>query len=667
MSDSNEKTKPVEAAGSTPSTQNQPQNKNGGLNALLFIGSFLIVVGSGSLLASTLENMAKLFLLLFMVVVFYVAGLLIRRMKVLVPAGTAFVCSSLAVLPFLGNAFYNFANISPELSWLLTSLIGTVAYITAAFIMRSRLITFFSMGFVVSLFCATPTNLHMATLWNYLAVISVSIIANLISFFYKGKIPKDFRDVLTHTARWLAAIVAFSTMFGTFSLAGFDYTIIFAVCLIQFILSYITTKNFTDEVLGRLVFFPLFLSLFWNIFPAISSEYAIIFGLACISEIVYSFFSAMFRPNNRGREIPFIITFMVLSLFAPLFAAAHETLLPANIIAIIITAVNFIITILLTTTWKTKTWLFAAYPLAMLMPLYFEAGDLKQKAVLITYAIEFAIFSAYYYTQKERTKNNLELFNLIFFSVIIVFAGSGLSLSQSTTAGIAETTIINMITYVVPAFCWLIFGLKEENKNKIELAFYFFIVCIMVTTNQFVYNATTDSTIASKIITILAPSFFLISLTTMAFYRKSYARAIVAISVFSYIATNTVMALSLGDSLSNRYGLSAQNSLDLATQLIFLLEEITVAAISAIRRKKATFWISSGSIIVMTLFLARGATYIWFIFFGLAIIGFVIWRLLKQTSKTNSESSKIPESTSPTETESESEEKSEPGSTEAKD
>ena len=636
---------------STP-TQKQPEDpnstKNGGLNALLFIGSFLIVVGSCSLLMSAVSDMLKLAILLIITVVFYIAGLLIRKVKILILAGTAFTCTSLAVMPFLGFAFSEFTSVSPELSWLLTSLIGTIAYIIAALVIKSRVIAFFSMGFIVSLACSAPTNLHMAALWNYLAVILVSIISNMAGILFKEKIPTAYRDILTHTGRWLAAGVAVATLFGQFSLSGFDYSIIFAICLVQFIISYITGKDYSDEVLARAVAVPFILSLFWNVFPANSSEFAIIAGLVCIAQIVYSLFSSLLRPKDKDRAIPFVVVSFILSLFCPLFAAFKPNVsISPNTIGIVISSLNFILSILFAVFWKNKGWLVASYFFAVITPLYIDMGANNAKIILIIYALEFICFSIYYYFQKEKNKN-LEIFNLVAFSILLCI--TRMACSKETffmMATPAESIMFNMIALVVPAFAWLIFGLRDDNKNRIEVATYFFVSSIGITALHAILPSIESSSSISYITQLIVSNIILLSLGITSFYRKSYGRAITATSIFSWVALTTVAAISTASSRYTYYywygeKTELEKNIELITQLLFLVEEVCIAVIGAARRKKAVFWISTPTIILITLSLTSDMRWIWFIIIGVALITFVIWRLL---SLQKEQASKLPEKT----------------------
>lgn len=601
------------------------QKGNGGLNALLFIGSFLIVVGSCSLLMSAVSDIVKLIILLIITVVFYAAGLLIRRVKVLVPAGTAFLCTSLAVMPFMGNAFSHFAGMSDELSWFMTSLLGTIAYIVAALVIKSRIIATVSIGFAISLFCSAPTNLHMSILWNYLAVILVSIIANILSATLKEKIPAVYKDVLSFSSRIITSIVAFATVFGVFSLSGFDYAIIFAICFIQFVLARLTGKKHVDEILARVVAIPLILSIAWEVVPARSVSFAIIFAMTFILEVIYSLFASVMRPKKRNWEIAPIVVSLVIAPFGALFAAGlSDAIISANNIAIIVFSFELILTVLFAVLWKNKSWLFASYPIAVLIPLLVDNFDGKNKTVLVIYAIEMVLFTAYYYFQKSHEKF-LNLFNLIFYTVVLIIARLACSSRYNDYFAMTtenETIIFNIITLAIPALAWLIMGLKNNIKTYIEIAFYLFVCCISGTTIQLV-NATYEE---ATIFIVASTAVFCLGTTSI--YRKSYWRAIVGTSLFAYLVLTWLEIYGIKHLFSER-----PEYIKTIFQVLFLVEAIFIAAVGAVKRRKAIFWISAPTAIIVAFSLTKDMAFIWLILIGLALIGFVIWRLLENQRK----------------------------------
>lgn len=604
---------------------NKKPKGNGGLNALLFIGSFLIVVGSCSLLMSAVSDIVKLIILLIITVVFYAAGLLIRRVKVLVPAGTAFLCTSLAVMPFMGNAFSHFAGMSDELSWFMTSLLGTIAYIVAALVIKSRIIATVSIGFAISLFCSAPTNLHMSILWNYLAVILVSIIANILSATLKEKIPAAYKDVLSFSSRIIASIVAFATVFGIFSLSGFDYAIIFAICFVQFVLARLTGKKHVDEILARVVAVPLILSIAWELVPAQSVSFAIITSMTFILEATYSLVVSAIRPEKRNWEIAPIVVSLVFAPFGALFVSGiSNAVISANNIAIIVFSFELVLTIAFAVLWKNKSWLFASYPIAVLIPLLVDNFDGKNKTVLVIYAIEMVLFTAYYYFQKSHEKF-LNLFNLIFYTVVLIIARLACVTQYNNYFAMTtenETIIFNIITLAIPALAWLIMGLKNNIKTYIEIAFYLFICCISGTAIQLVSEAYEEAILFIVATTVL----FCLGATSI--YRKSYWRAIVGTAIFAYLVVTWLGTYSIIRLYDER-----PEYIKTIFQVLFLVEAISIAAVGAVKRRKAIFWISAPTAIIVAFSLTKDMAFIWLILIGLALIGFVIWRLLENQRK----------------------------------
>lgn len=623
--DNNFTTNSVPTSTQETTVANKKSKGNGGLNALLFIGSFLIVVGSCSLLMSAVSDIIKLIILLIITVVFYAAGLLIRRVKVLVPAGIAFLCTSLAVMPFMGNAFSRFAGMSNELSWFMTSLLGTIAYIIAALVIKNRIIATISIGFVISLFCSAPTNLHMSILWNYLAVTLVSIIANVLCVTLKEKIPAVYKDVLLFSSRIITSVVAFATVFGIFSLSGFDYAIIFAICFVQFVLARLTGKKHVDEILARVVAIPLVLSVAWELVPAQSVSFAIIFAMTFILEVIYSLAVSAMRPEKRNWEIAPVVISLVLAPFGALFASGiSNAVISANNIAIIVFSFELVLTIAFAVLWKNKSWLFASYPIAVLIPLLVDNFDGKNKTVLAIYAIEMVLFTAYYYFQKSREKF-LNLFNLIFYTVVLIIARLACATQYNNYFAMTtenETIIFNLITLIVPALAWLIIGLKNNIKTYIEIAFYLFVCCISGTAIQLV------GVVYKEAVLFIVATTVLFCLGTTSIYRKSYWRAIVGTAIFAYF-----VVAWLGTYSTIRLYDERPEYIKTIFQVLLLVEAIFVAAVGAMKHRKAIFWIAAPTAIIVAFSLTRDMAFIWLILIGLALIGFVIWKLLENQRK----------------------------------
>ena len=74
-------------------------------------------------------------------------------------------------------------------------------------------------------------------------------------------------------------------------------------------------------------------------------------------------------------------------------------------------------------------------------------------------------------------------------------------------------------------------------------------------------------------------------------------------------------------------------NIELFIKLAFLCEEIFIAVVGAVKRKKALFWIAAPIVVLITLNLTEGMVWFWLILIGLGLIAFVIWKLLKTQQK----------------------------------
>ena len=77
---------------------------------------------------------------------FYAGGLFVHaRAARLRPAAIAFTGTGLALVPVAGLALYNFTLHDGPAAWLVTSVIGTVAYVAAAVRVESRVLAYLSL------------------------------------------------------------------------------------------------------------------------------------------------------------------------------------------------------------------------------------------------------------------------------------------------------------------------------------------------------------------------------------------------------------------------------------------------------------------------------------------------------------------------------------------
>ena len=116
------------------------------INVTLYVASLLLVAAGALFVGTSLPAGLRFAGVCLITVFFYGAGLALHaHVPRLRPAAVAFAGTGLALVPVAGLAMYYFAVQNGPLAWLLTSVVGTVAYIAAAIRLESRVLVYLSL------------------------------------------------------------------------------------------------------------------------------------------------------------------------------------------------------------------------------------------------------------------------------------------------------------------------------------------------------------------------------------------------------------------------------------------------------------------------------------------------------------------------------------------
>ena len=124
---------------------------------------------------------------------FYGAGFALHaKAPRLRPAAVAFAGTGLALVPVAGLAMYNFAVQDGPLAWLLTSVVGTLAYVAAALRLESRVLVYLSLTFVVSTAWSGVAVLGASLIWYFGAMIGFAAAMTLVTLMKPRWVPPVF-------------------------------------------------------------------------------------------------------------------------------------------------------------------------------------------------------------------------------------------------------------------------------------------------------------------------------------------------------------------------------------------------------------------------------------------------------------------------------------------
>lgn len=176
----------------TAAVKNKRETQN--INITLYVASLLMVAAAALFVGSNLPVSARLVGVWFGTSLFYAAGLVLHeKVARLKPAAVAFSGTALAIIPFAGLATYNLGVPNAPVVWLLTSFVGTFAYVFAAVRLQSRLVVYLSIAFLLSTAWSSVAVLGAALAWYFTALIVFSALLSLFGYLLKRNGPTGQR------------------------------------------------------------------------------------------------------------------------------------------------------------------------------------------------------------------------------------------------------------------------------------------------------------------------------------------------------------------------------------------------------------------------------------------------------------------------------------------
>ncbi len=175
------------------------------LNALLYLSSFFLIGAAAALLAGSLPSTTKLLGVWTLIGLFFGAGLLlVRRVARLRTAGLAFTWTGLAILPFGGVALAGYTQMSGELAWMITSLLGLAALAASLIVIRQPVMGYLSVLMVISLTVSATAVLPVPQTWMLVAL----VVSGLGATLARRMLPRRNAVALLHRPSWITTWVA---------------------------------------------------------------------------------------------------------------------------------------------------------------------------------------------------------------------------------------------------------------------------------------------------------------------------------------------------------------------------------------------------------------------------------------------------------------------------
>ena len=642
-------------------TKAKEQNPYASINWILAVACFCVIAGL-LVMVSTINSklVAPLFVLVALAL-FAIGYAIYKYVAVLKPVGSAFLTSSMILLPCCLMSFIDIFD-DGIMAAIVTSLLCLLFYAGGAFVLNNTILGgfsyFWAMCLLWSLFAKFPGSLEFIP---YQLVLPVFIICYIANYFYFEKV------------KWLP--VCFRSGALVFSLVLPPLLLCYAACTI------LIDDFALDFPLHRTIALLLIFAIYvWRYFKQKSTvnnikmrflgQFLILFLIA--DSMNYSIFMTGMRINTK------IINFSIIWAFS-FFAQAVATLLikhkdekdnklegnagigalfglagtlliagglPSNrygVVACVVLALLAALGAIYAIRRKNLDWLYASYVALVILACVLGTTIFKSSWTTLHSFIYFTMLSllavVLYPIIAGLDKTKALRFTLI------------ASLTSSIVAAIVGVDYFkyDFIAWVVPALStWLIFAMAHKQKILLELSIYFTALVAIVLVSDVAttmlqscgaypydnftyggrYSLCRDNILdVQKFvqINVLSLTFLLTSFLFEGWKKKGEKKPWrVAVAHLSFSIFGSLIAL-----FAHSY------HEDLAIGLIFLLEEAAILVGASLIQKR---WmaIMSGIIIGFGGVYLTGLykyTYIWMILLGLGLIGLVVWRLVALSKK----------------------------------
>jgi hypothetical protein len=254
------------------------------INITLYVASLLLVAAGALFVGTSLPGVLRFVAIWAITILFYASGLIIeRRVPRLRPAAIAFTGTGLALVPVTGLAMYNFALHHGPMAWLVTSLLGTAAYVYAALRLDNKVLALLSLTFVVSTAWSGVSVLGGALVWYFTALIGVAILFTLGALVRPRWLPPLYIRPLAVLHPFVVPFVGLAVSMTPNFLAKGEYPMVMMMCGLYFAVMALVQSgqhrllNFHG---ARVAFTLAVLGLVWDV--SADSSHVVLAGIICL-------------------------------------------------------------------------------------------------------------------------------------------------------------------------------------------------------------------------------------------------------------------------------------------------------------------------------------------------------------------------------------------------
>lgn len=404
------------------------------LNIMLYMASFLLVAAAAAFVAAAMPEIIRLIGLLVVVVMFYVAGIVLyQRAPRFKPAAIAFVGTGLAILPFVGIALTLLGGVSAESAWLSTSVVGVIAYLYAGAVLKSQVISYISMAFVLSTVSAAVSSVSLPIVWHFISLIGVSLLASTISYYRPEALPQVFKKPIETTGQIVTPTALIASLFVTQAMSIQMYELLFGVSALHYLVVFLQRRSLFYETIVRLLGHTTLLIVTWDITNMPTYDWSM-FGIwwvgLAVCQAVYSLLNIARSTDDKRLSVErvwlvVIHVGLVISLGFWLRNDAQELFIACNL------ALLGAVSLVSAYTTKNALWGYISLFTSVTLPFVVGRGVADPQWPYIVLVLAFTVLAtmavlAYWKVRTRRSRSVLRLLanTIVFYIIAIIVSGS---------------------------------------------------------------------------------------------------------------------------------------------------------------------------------------------------------------------------------------------------
>lgn len=281
------------------------------LNILLGVAALLMITAAVIFITVASSTVVKAVSLWAVAVVFYGTGLSVYSLVAkLRPVGFALTAIGLAIIPIAGFGLGGWQLTSGTLAWFISSAAGVIAYLGAAVVLRSQLVTWLSVAFTFSLTMSAIALTPAPVVWYFVVLILTTAPLALLAVLLRGRLAEKYIRPQIILGDVLAPLAVAGAVFIDPSPTRLEWGILFAALGVHFLVGALLRRSPLRGVGARFSFALAILLIIsglahnemigvhssWN--RPLTTVAAFLIGAAFFTE------AALRRPARRGDPAP---------------------------------------------------------------------------------------------------------------------------------------------------------------------------------------------------------------------------------------------------------------------------------------------------------------------------------------------------------------------------